>query len=80
VPATATTAIYIVDLDRDLREKILAAARKLRARVSSQPGNALLFGDDERQRARMKFEEEIKDYEAKNPNLPPACDIKRKGH
>ena len=80
VPAAATTAIYIVDLDRDLRAKILAAARKLRARVSSQPGNALLFGDDERQRARMKFEEEIKDYEAKNPNLPPACDIKRKGH
>ena len=78
VPSGNTTAIYIVDLDRDLRAKILAAARKLRARVSSQPGNAALFGDDERQQAKAKFEQEIKNYETKNPNLPPTCDVQKK--
>ena len=79
VPSRDTTAIYIIDLDRNLRAKIMAAARKLRARVSSQPGNAALFGDDERQQAKVKFEEEIKTYETKNPNLPPTCDVQKKG-
>jgi hypothetical protein len=76
VPSSSTTEIYIIDLDRDLRAKILAAARTLRARVSSQPGNAVLFGHDERPRARAIFEEEIKNYETKNPGLPPTCDVK----
>ena len=74
VPSRDTTAIYIIDLDRDLRAKIMAAARNLRARVTSQPGNAALFGDDQRAQAKVKFEQEIKDYETKNPNLPPTCD------
>ena len=78
VPSGDTTAIYIIDLDRDLRAKILAAARKLRARVTSQPGNAALFGDDERPQAKAKFEQEIKTYETKNPNLPPTCDAQKK--
>jgi hypothetical protein len=77
VPSGKTTAIYIIDLDRDLRAKIMAAARKLRARVTSQPGNAALFGEDERQKAKAKFEEEIKTYETKNPNLPPTCDAQK---
>ena len=80
VPSRDTTAIYIIDLDRDLRAKILAAARKLRARVSSQTGNAALFGDDERQQAKAKFEQEIKTYEAMNPNLPPTCDAQKNNH
>lgn len=81
VPSGNTTAIYIIDLDRDLRAKILAAARKLRARVTSQPGNAALFGEDERPKAKAKFEQEIKTYETKNPNLPPTCDAQKKsGH
>lgn len=78
VPSGDTTAIYIIDLDRNLRAKILAAARQLRARVTSQPGNAVLFGDDERPQAKAKFEEEIKTYETKNPNLPPTCDMQKK--
>lgn len=83
VPSGDTTAIYIIDLDRNLRAKIMAAARKLRASVTSKPGNAALFGDDERQQAKAKFEQEIQSYEAKNPNLPPTCDTqktKAKGH
>jgi hypothetical protein len=74
VPIKGTTNVYVIDLDRDLREKILNAARTLRARVSSQPGQAKLFGDDERQRAKTVFEQDIKTYETKNPNLPPTCD------
>jgi len=77
VPARETTAIYIIDLDRDLRAKIMNAARRLRARVNQEAGNAQLFGDDEREKAKLKFEQEIKNYETKNPNLPPTCDIQR---
>jgi hypothetical protein len=75
-PFRATTAIYVIDLDRDLRAKILAAALRLRARVTAQAGNAKLFGDDQREKARAVFEQEIKNYEAKNPNLPPTCDTR----
>ena len=78
VPSRGTTTVYIIDLDRDLREKIMNAARKLRARVSQETGTAQLFGDDEREKAKLKFEQEIKDYETKNPNLPPTCDMKKK--
>jgi len=77
VPARETTAIYIIDLDRDLHAKIMNAARRLRARVNQEAGNAKLFGDDEREKAKLKFEQEIKNYETKNPNLPPTCDIQR---
>ena len=78
VPGGKTTVVYIIDLDRELRDKIFAAARKLRARVSYQTGDANLFGDDIRENAKVKFEQEIKDYEVKNPNLPPTCDAKKK--
>lgn len=77
VPSGKTTAVYIIDLDRELREKIRAAARKLRARVSYKVGDADLFGDDLREKARLKFEQEIKNYETKNPNLPPTCDAQK---
>lgn len=76
VPAGRTMEIYVIDLDRDLRQKILAAARRLHARISYKTGNALLFGNNEREKARAVFDQEIKSYEAKNPNLPPACDVK----
>lgn len=77
VPSAKTTVIYIIDLDRDLRGKILTVARRLRARVSYEVGNADLFGDDERQQAKVKFEQEIRSYEAKHPNLPPTCDAQK---
>jgi hypothetical protein len=77
VPARGTTAIYVIDLDRDLRTKIFTAARRLRARVSQRSGNAQLFGDDKRDQAKAKFDQEIKNYERKNPNLPPTCDVQK---
>jgi hypothetical protein len=78
VPERGTTAIYIIDLDRDLREKILAAARKLSAQVNKETGTAKLFGDDIREKAKEKFDQEIKTYETKNPNLPPTCDVQKR--
>jgi hypothetical protein len=77
VQSRGTTAVYIIDLDRDLGAKIMNAARRLRAHVSQEAGVAKLFGDDERDKAKVKFEQEIKDYETKNPNLPPTCDVQR---
>src|SRR5689334_21549213 len=74
VPLNGTISIYIIDLDRDLRDKILAAAQMLHARVNSAPGKAKLFGDDFRDRAKTVFEQDMKNYETKNPDLPPACD------
>jgi hypothetical protein len=76
VPLNGTTAIYVIDLDRDLHDNILKAARTLRARVSSMPGKAKLFGADIRPQARTVFEQNIKTYETKNPDLPPTCDVK----
>jgi len=78
VPLKQTTTVYIIDLDRNLREKIMAAAQTLRARVTAEPGKAQLFGDDERQRAKTVFEQDIKTYETKNPNLPPTCDVQKR--
>jgi hypothetical protein len=77
VPLNGTTAIYIIDLDRDLRDKIRVAARMLRASVAHVHGKAKLFGDDFRDRAKTVFEQDIKNFERKNPNLPPACDAKK---
>jgi len=77
VPLNGVTAIYIIDLDRDLRDKILKAARTLHANVTSLPGKAKLFGDDIRQQARTVFEQDITTYETKNPNLPPTCDAQK---
>lgn len=78
VPLKQTTTVYIIDLDRNLRPKIMNAARTLRARVTAEPGKAQLFGDDERQKAKTVFEQDIKTYENKNPNLPPTCDVQKR--
>ncbi|MCA1577807.1 MAG: hypothetical protein LC794_10665 [Acidobacteria bacterium] len=78
VPLNGTTNIYIIDMDRDLRPKILGAARRLRARVTQEPGNAKLFGDDEREKAKTVFEQHIKTYETRNPNLAPTCDAQKR--
>lgn len=77
VPLNGTTAIYIIDLEHDLREKIINAARMLRARVDYAPGIAKLFGDDDRQKAKTLFDLAMKHYETDNPNLPPACDAQK---
>jgi hypothetical protein len=76
VPLKSGTWIYVVDLKRDLRDEVMAAAKKLGARVRSQRGNAAFVGDDQAQQAQAVFNEEIRNYETKNPNLPPTCDVR----
>src|SRR5689334_21306349 len=80
VPLHGTTAIYVIDLDGDLRDKILAATKTLHATVNFVPGKAKLFGDDFRDRARTVFEQDMKTYETQNPNLPAACDARHARH
>ena len=67
VPTKAAVLIYVVDLKRDMRAKITAAARKLKARVTSRRGSAEFIGDDSsREKARAIFDEEIRNYESSN--------------
>jgi len=68
VPVKSGTWIYIVDLKRELRTKVMAAAKRLRASVKTQSGSADFIDN---------YDEEIRKYEAKNPNLPPTCDVQR---
>jgi hypothetical protein len=76
VPVKSGTWIYIVDLKRELRAKVMDAAKRLGARVSSESGNAAFVGDDQPDEAKTVFDEEIRNYETKNPDLPPACDAR----
>ena len=68
VPLKSGTWIYIVDLKRELRAKVMAAAKRLRASVNTRSGNAAFID---------AYDEEIRKYEANNPNLPPTCDVQR---
>jgi len=81
VPVKSGTWVYIVDLKRELRTKVMAAAKRLGARVTSETGNAEFVGDDDRvDEAKVVFDEEVRKYEDKNPNLPPTCDVKGNTH
>jgi hypothetical protein len=81
VPVKSGTWVYIVDVKRELRAKVMAAAKRLGARVDTEAGNAEFVGDDDRaDEAKVVFDEEVRQYEEKNPNLPPACDVKRNTH
>lgn len=80
VPVGKNTWIYIVDTKGELRPKVLTAAQRLRARVSSESGNAEFVGDEQVSQAKTVFEQEIKSYETRHPNLPPACDVRRRSH
>lgn len=78
VPMKSGAWIYIVDLKRELRAKVMNAAKRLGARVTSEVGTAEFVGDDQPDEAKVVFDEEVRKYEAKNPNLPPTCDVQRK--
>jgi hypothetical protein len=75
VPMKSGAWIYIVDLKRELRMKIMNAAKRLRARVTSEAGTAAFVGDDQPDEAKLVFDEEVRKYETNNPNLPPTCDV-----
>jgi hypothetical protein len=74
VPAKQQTLIYVIDVDNSLSGKIRTATRRLRGNVSSRDGNASFIGDDSvREKGQTIFEQEIRNFESKHPNLPPAC-------
>lgn len=73
VPTRRATLVYVVDLKRELHAKVMTAAKRLRARVSSQTGNAAFIGDDALPQAKIAFEKEINGYKKSHPNLPSLC-------
>ena len=79
VPTRYGAIIYIVDLKRELQTKVIAAARRLKARLESRTGKAEFIGDDaDRQKAQLVFAQEIKDYESTHPRIPATCAAARK--
>ena len=77
VPTRASILVYVVDLKREMRTKIGAAARKIKARVMSRRGTAEFIGDDtSREKAKDIFENEIRNYESQNSALITKCRIR----
>ena len=74
VPGKRSVVVYVVDLRREMRAKIVAAARKIKARVMSRRGSAEFIGDDSsREKARTIFDEEIRNYESQHSALMTKC-------
>jgi hypothetical protein len=79
VPLKRSAVIYVVDTKRELRAKVLAAARKLGARVGAQRGSAEFIGDDSsREKAKAMFDQEIQTFEAKNSKLVNRCQTQKR--
>ena len=77
VPTKASVLVYIVDLKREMRTKVLAAATKLKAHVTSRRGTAEFIGDDSsRDKAKEIFENEIRNYESQNSALITKCRVR----
>src|SRR2546428_7819327 len=72
VPRRKCMLIYIVDLNNELKDKVLTAARRLHARLSSFSGVGGFIGDDsDREKAGAIFEQEIVKYEATHTGVHP---------
>lgn len=68
--------IYVVDLNNELRDKIVRAARQLGAVMRMIKGSGEFIGDDtDRDKARQVFAEEIKKYEDENPVVARRCSL-----
>jgi len=78
VPVGNTTWIYIVDPKRELGMKVRNAAKRLRATLNWENGTAEFVGADQVPQAKLVFDKEIVDYEGRNPNLPPTCDLQNR--
>ena len=80
VPTRRSVLVYVVDLQREMRTKIVAAARKIKARVTSRRGTAEFIGDDSsREKARTIFDKEIRNYEAQHSALITKCRTSNSG-
>lgn len=80
VPTKRSVLVYVVDLKREMRAKIVAAARRIKARVTSKRGSAEFIGDDSsREKAKEIFENEIRNYESQNSALITKCRTSNNG-
>jgi hypothetical protein len=73
VPGRRRTTVYVVDLKRELQDKVMVAAKRLKAHLVSQRGKADFIGADTRLEAKSVFDTEIGNYEKSHPNLPARC-------
>ncbi len=74
VPLRRGTIIYVVDEKRELQLKVMTAAKRLKANISSQNGTAEFIGsDNDREQAASVFAKEIMTYESAHPALPAIC-------
>jgi len=74
VPQRTGIVIYIVDLKDELKPKVLQAAHRLRARFSSLRSDGEFIGDDnDRDKARAVFDQEINKYESEHLGVRRAC-------
>jgi len=78
VPRKMRMVIYVVDLKNELPAKVRTAARRLRARISSISGDGRFIGDEnDRDKAQVIFEQELKKYEVRHPGARRPCRKKR---
>ena len=73
VPGKSRTTVYVVDPKRELKGKVLLAAKRLKASLFMQRGKAEFIGADTRADAKNVYDSEIRNYEKSHPNLPPRC-------
>ena len=76
VPTKPSLLIYVVDLKRELRAKIVAVAKRLQARLITRRGSAEFIGDDSsRKKGQAAFDAEIKSFDSTNASLIRKCGI-----
>ena len=68
--------VYVVDLKSELQKQILAAARRLRARLVVLKGTGEFIGDDsDRDKAQRVFSEVVEKFETAHPQTGRACSL-----
>ena len=74
VPGRHRTAIYVIDLEGELRHRVASAARRLRARLSVMSGTGGFVGhESEPSKAQGAFVEVIGRYENEHPQVKREC-------
>ena len=79
VPGRNRTAIYVIDLEGELRHGVASAARRLRARLSVLSGTGGFIGhESESSKAQGAFAEVIGRYENEHPQVKRECKAGRR--
>ena len=79
VPGRNRTAIYVIDLEDELRHEVASAARRLLARLSVLNGTGGFMGhESESSKAQGAFVEVIGKYENEHPQVKRECERGRR--